>query len=42
MRIPVSWLREHCPTDLGVDELADRLNQQGVHVEGLRPTTQRP
>jgi phenylalanyl-tRNA synthetase beta chain len=35
MRIPVSWLREHCPTDLGVDELADRLSQQGVHVEGL-------
>src|SRR5437016_12168631 len=38
MRIPVSWLREHCPTDLGIDELADRLSRQGVHVEGvIRP-----
>lgn len=38
MRIPLSWLREHCPTDLDVDELADRLSRQGVHVEGvLRP-----
>ena len=35
MRIPLSWLREHCPTDLDVDELADRLSRQGVHVEGV-------
>jgi phenylalanyl-tRNA synthetase beta chain len=38
MRVPLSWLREHCPTDLEVDVLADRLSRQGVHVEGvLRP-----
>ena len=38
MRVPLHWLREHCPTDMEVGELADRLSQQGVHVEGvLRP-----
>ena len=38
MRVPLHWLREHCPTDMEVGELADRLSQQGVHVEGvIRP-----
>ena len=33
MRVPLSWLRELCPTDLAVEDLADRLNTAGVHVE---------
>jgi phenylalanyl-tRNA synthetase beta chain len=38
MRVPLRWLREHCPTDMEVGGLADRLSRQGVHVEGvLRP-----
>jgi phenylalanyl-tRNA synthetase beta chain len=38
MRVPLHWLREHCPTDMEAGELADRLSQQGVHVEDvLRP-----
>ena len=34
MRVPLSWLREHCPTDLDVGELADRLTgrvERGGH-----------
>ena len=38
MKVPLSWLREFCPTDLEVEDLADRLNVAGVHVEKiLRP-----
>src|SRR5919198_2806623 len=38
MKVVVSWLRELCPTDLGVEDLAERLTQQGVKVEAiLRP-----
>ena len=35
MRIPVSWLRELVPTDVGLDELADRLTRRGVKVEAI-------
>src|SRR5262249_29503870 len=35
MRIPLSWLREHCPSDADVDWVADRLSRHGVQVEGL-------
>ena len=35
MRVPLSWLREHCATDLSAEVLADRLSEQGVHVEDL-------
>ena len=38
MKVPLSWLREFCPTDLDVEDLADRLNVAGVHIEKiLRP-----
>jgi len=38
VKVPLSWLREFCPVDLGVEDLADRLNVAGVHVEKiLRP-----
>jgi phenylalanyl-tRNA synthetase beta chain len=38
MKVVVSWLRELCPTDLGIEDLAERLTQQGVKVEAiLRP-----
>ena len=35
MRALYSWLREFCPVDLDVEELADRLTAQGVHVEQI-------
>jgi phenylalanyl-tRNA synthetase beta chain len=35
VRIPVSWLREVVPTDVPVDELAERLTRRGVKVEGV-------
>ncbi|HEX9123941.1 MAG TPA: phenylalanine--tRNA ligase subunit beta [Actinomycetota bacterium] len=35
MRIVLSWLRELCPTDLGVDELAELLTHKGAEVEGV-------
>ncbi|HSL11494.1 MAG TPA: phenylalanine--tRNA ligase subunit beta [Actinomycetota bacterium] len=35
MRIPVAWLRELVPTELGVEELAERLTRRGVKVEGI-------
>ena len=38
MKVPLSWLREFCPTDLDAEDLAERLNVAGVHVEKiLRP-----
>jgi phenylalanyl-tRNA synthetase beta chain len=38
MRIPLSWLREFCPTDLPAEEVADVLTAHGVEVEKvLRP-----
>ncbi|MDP9331400.1 MAG: phenylalanine--tRNA ligase subunit beta [Actinomycetota bacterium] len=35
MRVPLSWLREFAPTDLPVDELAERLTLGGVKVESV-------
>ena len=35
MRVPVSWLRELVPTDMAVDDLAERLTRRGVKVEGI-------
>jgi phenylalanyl-tRNA synthetase beta chain len=38
VKVVLSWLREFCPSDLPVDELADRLTMAGVKVEEiLRP-----
>lgn len=38
MRVPLSWLRDYCPTSLGAEELADLLTNHGVEVERiLRP-----
>jgi phenylalanyl-tRNA synthetase beta chain len=38
VRVPLGWLQEFVPTDLPVDELADRITHRGVKVEGvLRP-----
>jgi phenylalanyl-tRNA synthetase beta chain len=35
VRIVLSWLRELCPTDLGVDELAELLTHKGAEVEAI-------
>jgi phenylalanyl-tRNA synthetase beta chain len=35
VRIVDSWLREFCPTDLGVEELADLLTSRGAEVERI-------
>lgn len=35
MKVLLSWLKEFCPTDLSVDELADKLTSQGVKVENV-------
>ncbi len=35
MRIVDSWLREFCPTDLGVEELAELLTSRGAEVERI-------
>src|SRR5919197_813811 len=38
MRVPLSWLRELCPVELSVEELADVFTMRGLGVEGvLRP-----
>jgi phenylalanyl-tRNA synthetase beta chain len=38
MRVPLSWLRQHCPTSLPAEELADLLTNHGVEIERiLRP-----
>ncbi|HEX9824520.1 MAG TPA: phenylalanine--tRNA ligase subunit beta [Actinomycetota bacterium] len=38
MKVPVSWLREHCPTDLTPEEIAVVLTEHGVEVDRiLRP-----
>ena len=38
MRVPLSWLRELCPTSLPAGQVADLLTHQGVEVESiLRP-----
>jgi phenylalanyl-tRNA synthetase beta chain len=33
MRVPYSWLREHCDPALGAEELAERLAMTGTEVE---------
>jgi phenylalanyl-tRNA synthetase beta chain len=35
MRVPVGWLREYCPVDLGPEELGDLLALKGAHVESI-------
>lgn len=35
MRVPLGWLRELCPVDLGVDELTELLALKGAHLEAL-------
>lgn len=38
MKVPLSWLREYAPTELGADDLAERIATRGVKVESvLRP-----
>ena len=40
MRVPYSWLREHCDPGVGAEELAERLAMTGTEVE--RVTTLGP
>jgi phenylalanyl-tRNA synthetase beta chain len=35
MKVPVSWLRELCPTELSAEELAELLTSKGAEVEGI-------
>src|SRR5207244_9179119 len=35
MLVPLSWLREFAPTDLGANELAELISRRGVKVEGI-------
>jgi phenylalanyl-tRNA synthetase beta chain len=35
VRVPLSWLREFCPTELPIEEIAERLTAQGVEVAGI-------
>lgn len=35
MRIPLQWLREYAPTDMGAEELAELITHRGVKVEGV-------
>lgn len=35
MKVVLSWLREFCPSDMPVEELADRLTMAGVKVEDI-------
>lgn len=35
MRVPLSWLREFCPTELPAEEVADVLTAHGVEVEAV-------
>lgn len=35
MKVVVSWLREFCPADLGVEELAELLTAKGAEVESI-------
>ena len=38
MKFTYSWLKEYCPCDLPVAELAELLTKHGVKVESLDPT----
>ena len=35
MRVPLHWLREYAPTDMGADDLAELMTKRGVKVEGV-------
>jgi phenylalanyl-tRNA synthetase beta chain len=35
MRVPLTWLRELCPSDLSAEDLADVLALKGAHLESL-------
>ena len=35
MKVVLSWLREFCPTDLGAEDLGERLTAIGVKVEAV-------
>jgi phenylalanyl-tRNA synthetase beta chain len=35
MRVPLGWLREHCPVELEAEELGDLLALKGLHVEAI-------
>jgi phenylalanyl-tRNA synthetase beta chain len=35
VRIPLSWLREFCPVELGAEDLAELLGAKGAEVEGI-------
>ena len=35
MRVPVGWLREHCPVDLSAEEIGDLLSWKGAHLESI-------
>lgn len=35
MRVPLHWLREYAPTDMGADDLAELITKRGVKVEGV-------
>ena len=36
MRVPLGWLREYAPTDLGAEPLAEILIPRGVLIEAIR------
>src|SRR4051794_36932111 len=36
MKVPYSWLREHCDPGLGAEELAERLAMTGTEVERVK------
>jgi phenylalanyl-tRNA synthetase beta chain len=35
MRVPVSWLRELCPTDRSIEQIAETLSSRGAGVESI-------
>jgi len=35
VKVVVSWLRELCPVDLSVEELAELLTRRGAEVESI-------
>jgi phenylalanyl-tRNA synthetase beta chain len=35
MRIPLQWLREYAPTDMGAEDLAELITHRGVKVEEI-------
>jgi phenylalanyl-tRNA synthetase beta chain len=35
MRVPLSWLREHVPIEMPLDELAEKLSVASAEVEGI-------